>query len=90
MTAEVAFGGDGDYSPTSFASRINGNLANDLGNLAQRIFTLTSKHCQSRIPIPAGEFTDADVALIEAAANALEESKKFVAQQMLHRYCGMR
>ena len=46
LTAEVAFGGDGDYSPDSFSSRINGNLANDIGNLAQRVFTLCTKHCQ--------------------------------------------
>ena len=52
LMAEVTFGQDGDFSHDSFAVRINSNLANDLGNLAQRVFTLSAKNCDGKIPEP--------------------------------------
>ena len=36
LVAEVPFGNDGDFSDNQIAIRVNSNLANDLGNLAQR------------------------------------------------------
>jgi len=36
LVSEVPFGNDGDYSDSQIAVRVNSNLANDLGNLAQR------------------------------------------------------
>lgn len=86
LTAEVSFGGDGDFSVESFTSRINSNLANDLGNLAQRVFTLAAKHCNGCVPEP-GPLTDSDNQLLQAALNALDESIDFVNRQSLHRYC---
>ena len=52
MVAEVPFGNDGDFSDDGFAMRINSDLANDIGNLAQRALTMLKKHCEGKLPVP--------------------------------------
>ena len=86
LTAEVSFGNDGDYSSESFAARINGDLSNGIGNLAQRVFTLCAKHCDGKIPFPKILYAE-DVELLDATEKAFSTSKEFISQQMLHRYC---
>ena len=53
---EVNFGQDGNYSPEAIANRINADLANDLGNLAQRSLSMIAKNCGGTVPEP-GELT---------------------------------
>jgi methionyl-tRNA synthetase len=45
---------------------MNGDLANDLGNLAQRVLSMIAKNCGGILPVP-GTFTPADQALLDAA-----------------------
>ena len=66
---EVVFGQDGNYNHEAIVNRINADLANDLGNLAQRSLSMIAKNCDGKIPEP-GAFTDADTAIL-AAADAL-------------------
>ncbi len=66
---EVVFGADGNYSPESIATRINADLANGLGNLAQRSLSMIAKGFEGRVPEPEA-FTEADAALL-AKADAL-------------------
>ncbi len=66
---EVVFGADGNYSPESIATRINADLANGLGNLAQRSLSMIAKGFEGRVPEPEA-FTEADAALL-ARADAL-------------------
>ncbi|WP_075996339.1 methionine--tRNA ligase [Salaquimonas pukyongi] len=77
---EVPFGNDGSYSHEAIVARINADLANDLGNLAQRSLSMIAKNCQGRVP-EAGEFSDEDKALLEAAyglgGKTREEMKAF-------------
>ena len=66
---EVVFGQDGNYNHEAIVNRINADLANDLGNLAQRSLSMIAKNCDGKIPEP-GAFTEADTAIL-AAADAL-------------------
>jgi methionyl-tRNA synthetase len=66
---EVPFGNDGDYSRRALVSRLNVELANDLGNLAQRSLSLIARNCDARLP-GRGELSDDDTTLL-AAAEAL-------------------
>jgi len=71
---ESAFGSDGSYSPEAIATRINADLANGLGNLAQRSLSMIAKGFDGRVPAP-GEFTAADAAIL-AAADAMHAAAR--------------
>jgi methionyl-tRNA synthetase len=71
---EVPFGQDGNYSHEAIVNRINADLANDLGNLAQRSLSMIARNCEGRAPKP-GALSEADEALL-AAARALPEKAR--------------
>ncbi len=56
LLREVPFGQDGNYSRDGIVQRINADLANDLGNLAQRSLSMIAKNCEGRVPEP-GDLT---------------------------------
>ena len=66
LLREVPFGRDGDFTRRALIARTNNELADDLGNLAQRSLVLLRRHCQSSLP-PIGERTDDDLELFAAA-----------------------
>ena len=63
---EVPFGQDGNYSHEAIVNRINADLANDLGNLAQRSLSMIGKAFGGVLPEP-GPFTEADKTILAAA-----------------------
>lgn len=63
---EVPFGNDGDFSHTNALNRINNDLANGLGNLAQRTLSFIYKNCDAKIPQPSA-YTENDLALLKKA-----------------------
>jgi len=63
---EVPFGQDGSYSHEAIVNRINADLANDIGNLAQRSLSMIGKHCAGQLPRPAA-LSDADREILAAA-----------------------
>jgi methionyl-tRNA synthetase len=75
---EVAFGQDGNYSHEQIVNRINAELANDLGNLAQRSLSMIAKGVDGKVP-SKGAFSDADGAML-AVAYALPEKLRAAMQ----------
>jgi methionyl-tRNA synthetase len=67
LLREVPFGNDGSFSRKALISRLNVELANDLGNLAQRTLSLIARNCDGRLPA-VGAATPEDAALRGAAA----------------------
>lgn len=82
LLREISYGQDGSYSHEAIVSRINADLANEFGNLAQRSLTMVAKNCDGAVPTP-GEFTDEDRALLDRANGLLERCRaEFDSQQM--------
>ena len=66
MLREVPFGNDGDYSDAALTRRLNVELANDLGNLAQRTLSQVNKNCGGALPALSAPTTE-DTTLLQAA-----------------------
>ena len=71
LLRELPFGQDGDFSHRAMVSRINSDLANDFGNLAQRVLSFVAKNAGAKVP-EYGTFTEADERLLGDAAKALD------------------
>ena len=82
LLREVPFGLDGDFSHKALAHRINGDLANDLGNLLFRVLTMTIKYLGGVIPEPSGE---RDRELEEMCLRMLEEVDSHMEVQAFNR-----
>ena len=50
LLRDVAFGDDGNYSHEAIAERTNADLANGIGNLAQRSLSMVAKNCDAKMP----------------------------------------
>jgi len=81
---EVPFGQDGSYSPESMVTRINSDLANDFGNLAQRVLSMINRNCDGCVPA-AGPLTDEDEALLAQARAVLGAQREAMQSQAIHR-----
>jgi methionyl-tRNA synthetase len=80
---EVPFGQDGNYSHEAIVNRTNADLANDLGNLAQRSLSMIAKRFEGALPKP-GAFTQKDEILLSAADDMIVEARRFMETQQLH------
>lgn len=80
---EVPFGQDGNYSHEAIVTRMNADLANDLGNLAQRSLSMIAKNCEGRLPEPSA-FTEADLALLTEATELLGKARLAMKGFALH------
>jgi methionyl-tRNA synthetase len=82
---EVPFGQDGNYNHEAMVARINADLANDLGNLAQRSLSMIAKQLGGVLPEP-GEFTDNDKEILAEADAMLGASRTAMATQQIHQW----
>ena len=80
---EVPFGQDGNYSHDAIVNRINADLANDLGNLAQRSLSMIGKNCEGRLPEP-GAFSAEDQAILAQADAMLATAREAMSRQAIH------
>jgi methionyl-tRNA synthetase len=83
LLREVPFGNDGDYSRRALISRMNVELANDLGNLAQRSLTLIARNGGGVLP-GRGPVTEDDAGLRDAAAALPDLLRRCMDQQTFH------
>jgi len=83
LLAEVPFGNDSDFTQSAVIRRINADLANGLGNLAQRTLTLIQKNCGGTVPNP-GAFAPADNELLAQAVGLLETCRAEILVQRFH------
>jgi methionyl-tRNA synthetase len=74
LLREVPFGNDGDFSRKALIQRTNAELANGIGNLAQRTLSFIAKNAGGAVP-PKGALHEPDLALL-AQADALPEKVK--------------
>ena len=80
---EVPFGQDGSYNHEAIVARINADLANDLGNLAQRSLSMIAKQYAGVLPEP-GEFSDNDKAILAQADGMIALARTAMATQQIH------
>jgi len=83
LLREVPFGQDGNYSHDAIVNRTNADLANDLGNLAQRSLSMIAKNCGGRVP-QRGTPAQADRAILDQATAALASARKAMPEQAIH------
>src|SRR5499427_6488196 len=80
---EVPFGQDGNYSHEAIVARINADLANDLGNLAQRSLSMIARNCAGALP-KAGAFSANDDTILRSADGMIAAARAVMATQQLH------
>jgi methionyl-tRNA synthetase len=80
---EVPFGQDGSYNHEAIVARINADLANDLGNLAQRSLSMIAKQLGGVLPEP-GAFSDNDKAILAQADAMIGLARTAMASQQIH------
>src|ERR1700693_1044052 len=80
---EVPFGQDGSYNHEAIVARINADLANDLGNLAQRSLSMIAKQFEGVLPEP-GAFTNNDKAILAQADGMIGLARTAMATQQIH------
>jgi methionyl-tRNA synthetase len=83
LLREVPFGQDGNYSHEAIVTRINADLANGLGNLAQRALPMVARQFEGVLPEP-GAFSDNDQAMLAATDAMLDKAREAMKTQQLH------
>ncbi|WP_425404878.1 methionine--tRNA ligase [Hwanghaeella sp.] len=84
LMREVPYGNDGSFSKDSMIHRINSDLANDFGNLSQRVLSMIAKNCGGAVPTP-GPFTDEDKALTQAGLDVADAMRAAMQEQAIHK-----
>jgi methionyl-tRNA synthetase len=82
---EAAFGQDGTYSHEAIVNRINADLANDLGNLAQRSLSMIHRNCDGKVPEP-GALSEADKTILTAADALYGKAREAMNRQGIKHY----
>jgi methionyl-tRNA synthetase len=85
LMAEMPFGNDGNFVHESAVAKINGDLANGLGNLAQRTLSMIAKNCEGAVPT-RGEFTQDDNDLLQKAYALPEVTETHIDEMQIHKY----
>ena len=85
LIKEVSLGNDGSISMENLRNCINNDLANNFGNLCQRVYAFIKKNCDNKIP-KAKKFESVDNTLIENTKKNLPKLIKLINEQNLNEY----
>ena len=83
LLKEVSFGNDGSISEEQLENCINSDLANNFGNLCQRVLAFAEKNCSS--VIPKHEFKDSDLSILSSITN-IDKIRNFIDNQDINQY----
>ena len=83
LLREFPFGNDGDFSHRAIVGRMNSELANDYGNLAQRVLSMVHKNCDGAVPEP-GVLREEDEVLLTAARGMMGQMRDSMDKQSFH------
>ena len=83
LLKEVSFGNDGNISEEKLENCINSDLANNFGNLCQRVLSFSEKNCSS--VIPEHKFNKDDLIILNSI-NDIEKIRTFIDNQDINQY----
>ena len=83
LLKEVSFGNDGNISEEKLENCINSDLANNFGNLCQRVLSFAEKNCSSLIP--DHKFNDEDLEILKPLNN-LDKIRSYIDKQDINQY----
>ena len=85
LIKEVSLGNDGSISLKNLKNCINNDLANNYGNLCQRVFSFIKKNCNNKIPTNT-KLNDSDIRLLNNLKDSLPKLISFMNKQELNEY----
>jgi methionyl-tRNA synthetase len=85
LLREMAFGQDAKFSEEALVTRINADLANNLGNLVSRVLAMQQKYFAGVVQALSAEWPAEDCALRDKFAQAEGELDRFMAELQFHR-----
>ncbi len=85
LIKEVSLGNDGNVSMENLKNCINNDLANNFGNLCQRVFSFIEKNCDNKIPKPK-KLSETDIKLTENLKKEINKLIELIDKQDLNAY----
>ena len=85
LVKEVSLGNDGSISMENLKNCINNDLANNYGNLCQRVFSFIKKNCENKIP-KSSKLDTSDINLLNNLKNSLPKLISLMNKQDLNEY----
>jgi methionyl-tRNA synthetase len=85
LIKEVSFGNDGNISQDRLEDCINSDLANNYGNLCQRVTAFAEKNCQSKVP-DIKNFIEEDLLMLNKFSNNISLIRKEIDNQNINYY----
>ena len=85
LIKEVSLGNDGNVSMENLKNCINNDLANNFGNLCQRVFSFIEKNCAGKLPKPS-KLEEVDIKLVNNLMDKIEELTDDINKQELNNY----
>ena len=83
LMRDMVLGMDANFTMESFIKRYNADLANDYGNLVNRVTMLIQKHFDGKIP-ESGDYDDIDLALVAEAKTMPQSVSNLIQELKIH------